>query len=81
MTGVLTCALPIYIYIIVSIYFFFQVEDGIRDKHVTGVQTFAIPIFFFVISVSQHTVENSPAGMVGQNVSYNNIIHSLCGTQ
>src|SRR5690606_39589735 len=26
------------------IYFFFQAEDGIRDFHVTGVQTCALPI-------------------------------------
>src|SRR5690606_40764700 len=26
--------------------FFFQAEDGIRDFHVTGVQTCALPIFF-----------------------------------
>src|SRR5690606_12950907 len=31
-------------------YFFFQAEDGIRDFHVTGVQTCALPIsiFFFI---------------------------------
>src|SRR5690625_4463914 len=27
--------------------FFFQAEDGIRDGHVTGVQTCALPIFIF----------------------------------
>src|SRR5699024_11820828 len=27
--------------------FFFQAEDGIRDRNVTGVQTCALPIFFF----------------------------------
>src|SRR5690625_1499151 len=26
-------------------YFFFQAEDGIRDGHVTGVQTCALPIY------------------------------------
>src|SRR5207249_8056130 len=29
----------------VLIYFFFQAEDGIRDRNVTGVQTCALPIF------------------------------------
>src|SRR3989441_9822580 len=29
----------------VSSFFFFQAEDGIRDKLVTGVQTCALPIF------------------------------------
>src|SRR5690625_7830893 len=28
-------------------FFFFQAEDGIRDGHVTGVQTCALPIFEF----------------------------------
>src|SRR5690625_7236615 len=27
-----------------SCFFFFQAEDGIRDRHVTGVQTCALPI-------------------------------------
>src|SRR5439155_11254370 len=31
--------------------FFFQAEDGIRDGHVTGVQTCALPIFSFSCSV------------------------------
>src|SRR5690625_1542028 len=31
-------------------FFFFQAEDGIRDGHVTGVQTCALPIFLVVIS-------------------------------
>src|SRR5690242_21601804 len=26
-------------------FFFFQAEDGIRDRHVTGVQTCALPIY------------------------------------
>src|SRR5699024_11732605 len=30
--------------IIVIIFFFFQAEDGIRDRNVTGVQTCALPI-------------------------------------
>src|SRR5690606_40686857 len=29
---------------VVSCFFFFQAEDGIRDFHVTGVQTCALPI-------------------------------------
>src|SRR5207249_8264043 len=28
----------------ISIFFFFQAEDGIRDRNVTGVQTCALPI-------------------------------------
>src|SRR3989441_7839531 len=32
-------------------FFFFQAEDGIRDKLVTGVQTCALPIFVLVLVV------------------------------
>src|SRR6266508_5230556 len=32
--------------IYVLCFFFFQAEDGIRDGHVTGVQTCALPIWF-----------------------------------
>src|SRR5439155_14518285 len=35
--------------------FFFQAEDGIRDGHVTGVQTCALPISFRVAAVSAST--------------------------
>src|SRR5690606_40312830 len=31
--------------LLVYTFFFFQAEDGIRDFHVTGVQTCALPIF------------------------------------
>src|SRR5207249_8578872 len=31
-----------------SLFFFFQAEDGIRDRNVTGVQTCALPISFDV---------------------------------
>src|SRR5699024_11576467 len=30
--------------------FFFQAEDGIRDRNVTGVQTCALPIYHFICS-------------------------------
>src|SRR5690606_41616202 len=40
-------------------FFFFQAEDGIRDFHVTGVQTCALPIFLRrgapVVAVATHT--------------------------
>src|SRR5207302_6069757 len=31
--------------LVITVFFFFQAEDGIRDFHVTGVQTCALPIF------------------------------------
>src|SRR5260370_37249515 len=36
----------LYFLFIVSFFFFFQAEDGIRDSSVTGVQTCALPIYF-----------------------------------
>src|SRR5437870_6637017 len=41
------CLIIVYFCFLVSrffIFFFFQAEDGIRDGHVTGVQTCALPI-------------------------------------
>src|SRR5207302_9694548 len=35
-------------------FFFFQAEDGIRDFHVTGVQTCALPICFSHFTTSNH---------------------------
>src|SRR5690606_40413885 len=34
----------VFLYLAVFFFFFFQAEDGIRDFHVTGVQTCALPI-------------------------------------
>src|SRR5690625_5513900 len=31
--------------LVLILFFFFQAEDGIRDGHVTGVQTCALPIY------------------------------------
>src|SRR5439155_19073326 len=31
-------------FVVIFFFFFFQAEDGIRDGHVTGVQTCALPI-------------------------------------
>src|SRR5207302_8222011 len=39
-------------------FFFFQAEDGIRDFHVTGVQTCALPIFLALIL---HETRQPPA--------------------
>src|SRR5699024_12092977 len=38
--------------------FFFQAEDGIRDRNVTGVQTCALPIYYnhFLYSEFIHTI-------------------------
>src|SRR5260370_30151957 len=47
---------------LVSFFFFFQAEDGIRDSSVTGVQTCALPILAASCSVDH------PEVMVGEPV-------------
>src|SRR5699024_11815470 len=48
------------------LFFFFQAEDGIRDRNVTGVQTCALPIFSVNFSIkaisflSSARVQNGP---------------------
>src|SRR5690606_40283738 len=37
------------------LFFFFQAEDGIRDFHVTGVQTCALPILKLSWEVARHS--------------------------
>src|SRR5690606_40790018 len=39
-------------------FFFFQAEDGIRDFHVTGVQTCALPIWRSMIKNKTHAIIN-----------------------
>src|SRR5690606_41043080 len=41
--------------------FFFQAEDGIRDFHVTGVQTCALPIY------GRRVYDPGPAGLSGRS--------------
>src|SRR5207253_6018180 len=40
-TSVMICLSSL---VLLFVFFFFQAEDGIRDGHVTGVQTCALPI-------------------------------------
>src|SRR5712672_2957470 len=47
-----------------NLFFFFQAEDGIRDKLVTGVQTCALPIF------EDATLEKRGAVTLPANVQY-----------
>src|SRR2546425_4373717 len=49
---------------ILVFFFFFQAEDGIRDKLVTGVQTCALPICFLVVHFDEaEDVGLTEAGM------------------
>ena len=59
-------------------FFFFQAEDGIRDRDVTGVQTCALPIYLPVIVVMkgaqsfhisdlyEHTVKDNERVLVNE---------------
>src|SRR5690606_40053742 len=51
-----------------SLFFFFQAEDGIRDFHVTGVQTCALPIST-VFAGQALTSENSGDGWESATVT------------
>src|SRR5437660_11997147 len=48
-------------------FFFFQAEDGIRDGHVTGVQTCALPISsqYAMVDTGLYRVALTPAGTTG----------------
>src|SRR5690625_7126897 len=58
-------------------FFFLQAEDGIRDGHVTGVQTCALPIWE---SVQESFVLLYPEGMVKLNHSASEILKRCDGT-
>src|SRR5690606_39597157 len=45
-----------FVFVVRYFFFFFQAEDGIRDFHVTGVQTCALPI----CRTPSHTPARSP---------------------
>src|SRR5699024_11702672 len=64
-------------------YFFFQAEDGIRDRNVTGVQTCALPIFYSD-EKSRVLVDKTKSGKVRPwrekkiaNVDYFELLHIL----
>src|SRR5437660_9029772 len=55
--------------IVFFIFFFFQAEDGIRDGHVTGVQTCALPIFEAAAAEppQRHPLQRPPAVGTGED--------------
>src|SRR5690606_39382971 len=52
--------------------FFFQAEDGIRDFHVTGVQTCALPIYKRANSVLSYSLN-----LLGGNIYFWKIKHNI----
>src|SRR5690625_6765251 len=57
---------------------FFQAEDGIRDGHVTGVQTCALPIYCVVLSPDALLAEIAELEEGGVNVRERLQISSAC---
>src|SRR5436309_12593794 len=58
-----------YIIFIFFFFFFFQAEDGIRDFHVTGVQTCALPIFRRPFTRMRETVATLRQMLAGERVT------------
>src|SRR5207249_8411673 len=60
-------------------YFFFQAEDGIRDRNVTGVQTCALPIFYKFSADTNNKLITGLRLAVAENpkVEYEAVIDSL----
>src|SRR2546425_8812472 len=69
-------------YVTIFFFFFFQAEDGIRDKLVTGVQTCALPIFAvanpaaFVKHAARHA-ETAPVVGRFESLEETNLIAQL----
>src|SRR5699024_12145031 len=64
-----------------SIFFFFQAEDGIRDRNVTGVQTCALPISPLInlsILLAGYGSVGMVIGMVTINIILEVIIFIYC---
>src|SRR5699024_11930126 len=54
--------------------FFFQAEDGIRDRNVTGVQTCALPISR---QLEQNSIENFQSSIQIQTIVSNQLANQL----
>src|SRR5439155_2456842 len=66
---------PPSVVITIAVSFFFQAEDGIRDGHVTGVQTCALPI-----SAGTAALGNASDGMrISGNASSNSVGGTAAG--
>src|SRR5699024_11288545 len=57
------------------LYFFFQAEDGIRDRNVTGVQTCALPIFDQHLSEPVDEAQNGPLINAKDNINITILPH------
>src|SRR2546430_4270371 len=67
---------------LVSFFFFFQAEDGIRDLTVTGVQTCALPIWVVVVYVLANVAYLrvlGPAGLAASTAPAADVMRALLG--
>src|SRR5690625_1138009 len=60
-------------------FFFFQAEDGIRDGHVTGVQTCALPISYYGYEAGQAQSEFTVTGIALMLTVFPGVFHALMG--
>src|SRR5207249_8980497 len=60
-------------------FFFFQAEDGIRDRNVTGVQTCALPILPHVALAPRERAEAAAADLAAERVDIHGRQHPLQG--
>src|SRR5699024_6102428 len=68
------------------LFFFFQAEDGIRDRNVTGVQTCALPILAILASTKRISPNSTSASCskpfsnasINSCFSSENLSHSSC---
>src|SRR5690606_39858925 len=61
--------------------FFFQAEDGIRDFHVTGVQTCALPIFSTISENKPHARVVLLKGFTPEGFEFYTNYHSHKGSE
>src|SRR5690606_41193749 len=61
-----------------ALFFFFQAEDGIRDFHVTGVQTCALPISHALVSDICRGLLEAGRALCGAPVGANRLDYLLC---
>src|SRR5699024_11391573 len=59
------------VFFLCFVFFFFQAEDGIRDRNVTGVQTCALPISTWTCTSPSSPPTSSTANETVKNVSDN----------
>src|SRR5690606_41181497 len=64
--------------LLLVVFFFFQAEDGIRDFHVTGVQTCALPILYKLLTIVIHICTFLVHIMYGSVRSLLDILRGFC---